>query len=461
MKRISLIILPLILVMVTFLSGCSFEESTRESELQDELSSISDELNSTFSSSTGQYSLVAEYLESWANKNDIKIAESKESYMVLVNPASEGCGDSQTTVLQCAVETAAFNESMQSLSIALASLLGPEAHGDITLIVTENNDGQYTGAADIDAEYLKADNFININQSDDVLLYTGGAYEMTSTMSTKLTTASPSYTKAYTVTLSISGYHDFFAAENQYPDPIETLGSLLATAKSSGILFQLSSFECDYTDGYTPTKATFTVVIDENNVNSFTSKFNSSYNKIKKKFEKLEDNFVYTMTETTMPSTVIDSEYSDRIISLMYTLNTGTYLQDEDSGEIISASHIASVSTKSNSFSMKLLSRSLQEDVLDEMSSTYEVTSGLCSISYKASDVSSTWTSDEEGSSAAFFTDALGTEDSIVASTLESSECNIFASRGVSDIVSYRCTASHSSAALTNITNFLSSLVEE
>lgn len=43
------------------------------------------------------------------------------------------------------------------------------------------------------------------------------------------------------------------------------------------------------------------VIVDSNDVDSFTRRFNSSYNNMKDRFENLNDNFVYTLTETTMP----------------------------------------------------------------------------------------------------------------------------------------------------------------
>ena len=46
------------------------------------------------------------------------------------------------------------------------------------------------------------------------------------------------------------------------------------------------------------------VIVDGNDVENFTRRFNTSYNNMKDKFEDLNDNFVYTLTETAMPETV-------------------------------------------------------------------------------------------------------------------------------------------------------------
>lgn len=460
MKRYLLLLIPMILTISIFFAGCSVGEGTRENELKTSLETTYDELSATFSGTTGQYSLVAEYLKSWASKNKMEIVESGSDHMVIENPATEDCKDKEPIVLQCPVETEDLNASMQPLAVSLSSLLGPESHGKITLIITEINDGKYTGASSVNTKYYQCDNFINIRHGDDMQLYTSGSYEMDSTMTSVIETAQPSYSHAFAITMSTSGYHDPFDFDSHYPNPIQTIGSLLATEKSSGQLFQLASFECEATDGYTPTSATAIVVVDGNDVSSFTKKFEKSYNNAKNRFEKLQDNFVYTMTETEMPQTVMTNQTSDNIISLMYTLKTGTYFQDEDSGEIISASYMSYMTTSNNTLKLIMTSRSTDKAVLADMDAEFLTTSGLCDISYTSSKPHITWTSNIKDDPAKFLTDALGTESSIVPDTLASSECDVFAAGGASNIVSYRCNIHNSDSAMMNIIHFMESLAQ-
>ena len=459
MKRYLLSLLPLTLILALVLGSCSIGEVTRENELKTSLEATYEDLSSTFSGESGSYSLVAEYLKSWANKNDIDIAEDHPNHIIMVNPATEGCEDEETTVLQCSVRTDNFNVSMQPLAIALSSLLGPESHGKTTLIITEINDGEYIGADTVDEKYYQCDNFINIDHSDDMQLITSGSYEMHSTMTSSLETDSSSYSHAFAITMSTSGYSDPFDYDSHYPNPIEIIGSLLASEKSSGQLFQLASFECKTVDGYTPTSATAVVTVDGNDVSSFMKRFEKSYNNVKNKFDKLEDNFVYTMTETAMPETVIADQSSDNIISLMYTLQTGIYLQDEESGEIIATSGISRVSTSDGTFTLTTASRSTDSAVLEEMDAVFLTTSGLCDVSYTSTEPHMTWSS-AKGNPAGFLKEALGTESSIVPSTLQSSENDIFASKGASNIVSYRCNINSGESAMLNILHFLESLTQ-
>ena len=88
MKRYLLLITPLILIFTMVLSSCSLEEMSRDSELNAAAETTYDELSSTFSGESGQFSLVTEYLKSWAHKNEMDVAENQDHYMVLTNPAT-------------------------------------------------------------------------------------------------------------------------------------------------------------------------------------------------------------------------------------------------------------------------------------------------------------------------------------------------------------------------------------
>ncbi len=471
MKKIFVFFILGVLVLSTVLSGCGSASADRQKELNESLNSTYEELTSTFSGSTGEYELISEYLLSWASKNDIKVISNESSYMVLKNPATEGGKKADSTTLQCTIDTKNFSNSLQSLSISLTSLLGPLEHGDITLIITETDNGAFNGAKAVPSKYVVTDHFINMKQNDDIELYTSGSNALTASMTTQLEEAAPHYPFAYAITMKISGYHDpFNQDDSDYPNPVEVIGNLLATEKSSGQLFQLASFECENTSGYVPTSATAVVVIDANDVSSFEKKFKSSYNSMKKKFEKLEDNFVYTFTETDMPDVVISSESSDNIISLMYTLKTGKYHKEEvaeenkDSEEekeekSLALAEISKVSTNDGQFELLATFRATDKEVLDELSEVYETTSGLCDIDYDKSETKLTWPTKDNTELATYFADTLGAEETIFEYTMNSSECEIFAAKAPLNIISYQCNIHHGEAALSNICNFLEGLI--
>ena len=459
MKKFFLSLTVTILFSAFVLTGCSVGETSRQQDLLASMEATYEELSSTLSGSSGEYSLLSEYLDSWANKNGVNMEQHHDNYTVIENPATSGYESAESTVIQCAVKTDDFKTSMQTLAIALTSLLGPENHGDIRAVITEDDAGNLTGAGAVDAKYLKCDNFINLEYSSSPEIYTKGSYAISGTMTSSIDTDSPSYGNAFAISMTIPDYKDPFDFDTQYPNPVEVIGSLLATEKSSGQLFQLTSFTCEASDGATPRSATAVVVVDDNDVESFTNRFERSYNNMQERFSDLDDSFVYTMTETSMPSSVISGTGSDNIISLMYTLDTGIYLQDEDSGNVIAGSDISFISTDGNSFKAVIRARSLDSSVLREMSDIFLTTSGLCDISYTPSEIVTTWSCNEDKNLGRFFVDALG-QSSQTPGTLLSSELDIFSSKvdGL-NAISYHCNMESGEPTLTNIIRFLESLI--
>ena len=479
MKKFFVFFVSCVMMLSMVLSGCGSADADRQEELNDSLEKTYEELTATFSGETGEYELIAEYLQSWASKNDITIAADEKNYIVLKNPATEGSEDEDSTTLQCTIDTSSFSTSLQSLAISLTSLLGPLEHGDITLLITETTDGEYKGAAAVSPKYLSGDNFINIAQNDDVELHTAGAHASAASMTADIPESDPYYGNAYTITMKISGYHDPFNNDTaDYPNPVEVIGNLLASEKSSGQLFQLASFNCEAKAGYVPTSATAVVVIDDNDINSFEKKFKSSYNNMKKKFEELEDNFVYTFTATDMPDHVISNETSDNIISLMYTLKTGKYrpseedtedtieddsdeaVKDDKDKEIYALAEISSVSTKDGKFKLTTAFRGTDEDIIEELSDVYLTISGLCDISYKKSGNFVTWPTKDNGKLADHFINALGAEETVFDTELESSECDVLAAKTKLNMISYQCNIHHGEAALANLCSFMNTAAE-
>ena len=458
MKRFLALVSILALFCSLLLSSCSGSASAgrenREEELEESLQPVYEEMESHFSGSEGDYTLISEYLKSWAQKNELKVAKAEDHYIVLTNPATAGYKNKDTLTLQCSVEVDKLKNSLETLAIGMTALLGTQEHSKITLIVTESQSGEYIGASSLPAEYCKTDNFINITYSKDLALYTSGPNKMTSTMTSDIKRVSPQYSRAYAVTMSMSDYKDSFDSSTNYPNPIDVIGNLLAAQKSSGKLFQIASFKCDVTEGYMPKSATAVLVIDDNSIESFTSRFNSSYESMKEKFDKLEDSFVYTMTETSLPSSVMDNQSADNMISLMYTLKTGTYLQDEKSGEVIASSDFSDISTAGGKLKISVNARSLKKDVLSEMAGVFKTTAGLCDINYKSGTKLTSWSS--EDTLGDFFRNALSLEDSSPAAVLDSTECEILASKvNKLNIISYNCNLSGTGkAALLNILHY-------
>lgn len=457
MKRFLPCIVSLVLIAMTLLSGCSASEVDRSEELKEAFKTAYSNLSRSFEEDTCDYTLISEFLESWATSSGVKIETSSEHYTVLLNPASEGNSDQNTTVLQCAIHTDSVRSDLKTLSMGLASLLGPREHENIRLIVTEINQGQYIGAAEVDPKYLDCTDFINLSDSGDYSLFVSGCETSRATIKTNAGREAPEYTNAFEITMGFNKYADpyNFDKKNNYPDPINTIGNLLATSKSAGRLFEIASFESKSCDGYLPYSVSAVVVIDSNNVDAFKSKFDKSYNTIENKFDDIESDFVYTMNETRVPSSVLSDASSNRLISLMYTLSTGIYSQDEETGLINSASYLQSISTDKNiEVSVDMRARSSAE--LTALSTDYETIAGLCNMEYATTEEHPVWTSSDDNALAGFFSNLVPLAEGDSNIMLTKSELDLFAQKNKKlNAISYSFVKDASKNTLKNIVNYM------
>ncbi|MGN1218170.1 MAG: hypothetical protein ACI4TD_09355, partial [Phocaeicola sp.] len=323
MKRVIPFFILIAMMSALLFSGCG--EVNRDNELKEMLSANEDALEDTITKDTCDFELFADYMKSWSESSGVNIRFRGKHSLAIVNDATPGCENEPSVTLLCNFCTTDTGSSVETVATASTALLGPSNHGKITLIITENKDGRHIGINEVPNRFIASDYLINLQTSSSDTILISGPKNATCSFLIEGTTETPRYAKAYEIRMSMPKYTDpyNFVKGSNYPNPINTIGSLLANAKSSGKLFDIASFTCDAKEGYTPNTATAVIVIDSNSVDSILGKFDKSYSNVEDKFDSMEENFVYTITETEMPEAVLSDETSNNLISLMYTLNTG------------------------------------------------------------------------------------------------------------------------------------------
>ena len=406
MKRLLFLIISFVFVISFTLSGCS--DPDRKSELREFLSSNEDAYEEVFSEEDTVYdfSAFSDYMKTWAEANSMEVAFAGKHSIILRNNATKGYEDEPSCVLLARFNTQNAPSDRIVIATGQTALLGPSEHGDISLVVTEREGSHLVGISEVPEEYLKCDNLINLNTGNNNNILTSGPVAASCKFRNSGEMKESTYAQAFEITMSMPEYTDpyDFVKGNNYPNPINTIGSFLASSKSSGKLFDIASFTSKANKGYTPYYAKAVIVVDSNNVESFNSRFEKSYDNMEGKFEDLEAEFEYTMTETEMPEKVLSDSVADNLVSLMYTLNTGVCQQDEESGIIYAASYIKSLSTEEGNLDLSVGIRARGESYLDSLSAEYETTAGLCSTEYEFNKGGRVWSSDAKSSLVNFFT---------------------------------------------------------
>ena len=108
-----------------------------------------------------------------------------------------------------------------------------------------------------------------------------------------------------------------------------------------------------------PRRAEAVIVLQENDVTSFTSRFENSYENVAEYYEDLDESFEYTMTEIALPDRVIADDDTANIVSLMYTIINGTYYRSDDD-EVTAFSNIGKISTKNALSGCRLMPKALK-----------------------------------------------------------------------------------------------------
>lgn len=464
MKRLLPFIMCFIFALSLSLSGCS--ELDRSGELREFLSLNEDSFGEAFTEEPCGFADFNSYMENWAKASSIDITYEGEHSIVLKNPATSGYDDKPSCLLLCGFNTENPSSNKNVIATAQTSLLGPVEHGDILLAVSETAGDQFIGIDEIPGKHLACDDLINLSKSGSNSILTSGPVAAVSSFHRSGKTTESDYAQAFEIKLSMPAeYTDPFdyGKSSNYPNPINVIGGFLASGKSTGKLFDIATFESKANEGCTPYFARAVVVVDSNHIESFNSRFESSFENMKEKFDELESEFEYTMEETDMPDSVLSDDVAVGLISLMYTLNTGVCEQDEESGIIYAASYIRSVTTKKGDLDISVGIRARGESYLDSLSAEYETTAGLCSAKYEFNKSGRLWASDESSKLVTFFTGCVPQTGPVESAISLKSTENDLLSKKLPDqnMIIYAFEKGDRKTVLENITNFLDPAIEK
>lgn len=424
MKRIfPLLLISAFIVVFLLFTGCSGGEQAKEPSVKESMELNYDEIAEA-SESAADFQSISDFLTQWAGKNDVTVKSGNDKYIVLSKAASAGYESAEDFTFHCGIcldTPEDRTEDLQSAAAVMTALSRAENHGEVTGIFTLEKEGQPLGASALGSQYLKTDNFISVDYGSTAVINSVAA-SSDILASKELTTRSPQYTKAYKISFEGTPYKSPYKYQGAYPNGIKTIGDLLASCQSSSVLFELSSFKGGSSSALYPQKAEAVIVLQENDVESFTTRFEKSYEKVEESYQDLEESFQYTMTEAELPGSVISGEDTAHIVSLMYTMINGTYLRSDDK-EVAASSNIGKVSTKKQMFRMEINAKSLQNTLMDEMHTVFQTTCGLCDVDYSELSTSGLWYASADTPLIRALSEGLGREPS---GTLENTAASVF-----------------------------------
>jgi len=424
MKRFFPVMICLIMVCSLLFTGCS--SGITKLSLKDSADASLELLTETLEND-GSFSAFSETVKEWAKENDIKVEKSSNKYLIISKEATDSAISTESFIFHAGIdlsnETAA-EKSIVAASALMTAIYGSSNHGDIKGIFTIIENGEPSGAEELSKSQFKCDNFIDLTYSGKEILC--NSISTTSDMQAfkELNMAAPQYTEAYKITLSGKENQSAYTSRGKYPNAIKTIGNLLASCQSSTILFELVDFNGGDDTDKLPSQASATIVLHENDVESFTKKFDKSLENTEEAYEDADDENVeltYTMEPVEIPSVVISKEDTENIVSLMYTMINGNFIRDEETDQVMAVSNIGAVSTEDGTFTLDINAKSLETSIMDDIHTTVSTICGLCDISYREISTAPAWSNSSDSAMAATLSDTMDIELSCSMETLTSS----------------------------------------
>ena len=179
--------------------------------------------------------------------------------------ASKGCDEYPSTALHCSISGTDNENEMQYLAVMMYAVTHLDKHGELSAIVSPADT-----KADIDRKYIKTDNFINLEYSeDDLSLLTSCAASSKYRLSHRINYTSPRYDTAYRITIKNLKGGKVSGLEEGHPNPLLNINSILANFKTNGLLYDLAEFKGGTSSDSYGTRASAVVVISRSDAESF------------------------------------------------------------------------------------------------------------------------------------------------------------------------------------------------
>ncbi|MBR0596517.1 hypothetical protein [Sinanaerobacter chloroacetimidivorans] len=422
MKRL-LVIALVVSMIVTMFTGCNVKE---ENKIDDETirTAILEEFMSLseIPRESGHIRPISSYLRSWAKQNNFTVIRDKSNNVIIDKPATPGYEDAPTTILQCnmdmlcattegiyfdplndpikitdngdtmtAENTSLGADSGIGISTALYVLKNAKMHGPLRVIFTADGETTMAGAQKLNAKYLDGDYLINLGW--DTVNSIGNGSEGTNayTMSRAINWTAPKNVIPYEVSIKgLKGGEAESEINKGGANAIKLIGEALAKAQGEGVLLELGAFNSGTSGDTIPIDAVALVIINESDKKKFENTMKSEIDAFQHDYGDVEQNAVFSYSQSVMPDKVVSWDDSSSILSFVYGVLNGVQTTTA-TGDAESYTNLGSVSTYTGSFIAQVFAGSSSEKGAQEITSAHEAVSSMCDLKYNIWELTPRW----------------------------------------------------------------------
>lgn len=259
------------------------------------------------------------------------------------------------------------------VAAALALLESEYPHG-YECFFTVEEETTMGGARDFDPALLEARTLINVD-SEDVNTITYGCAGGIETLYNLpfLTVSVPAGRDDVTVKIfGLTGGHSGADINKGRLNAIKVLNQCLRHLDLK-YDFNLVSFAGGSAKNAIPTDATAEVIVKQQDTASFIQDFNAICLELKKINQTVEPGFDYNASQGSLPTMMLDTDSSRRVLEMLFALPQGVIKMDPDNpGMVITSNNMGLVNTTADGLSVCCFHRSSSQAEIDRVSKNLE-----------------------------------------------------------------------------------------
>jgi dipeptidase D len=315
---------------------------------------------------------IRDHVVAIAEKSGLECRVDGVGNVVVKKPATAGCENAPTTVLQSHLDM--VNEKNSDVAhdfskdpikpkrdgdylTAKGTTLGSDngigvaamltimeasdlAHGPLEFLFTIDEETGLVGASGLDGGMLEGRQLLNLDTEEEGAIYVGcaGGGDSTLTLPLELVPI-PSRTKAVDLRLhGMKGGHSGVDIHLQRGNAIQLLARALSAA-SGDTPIHLANLEGGSAHNAIPREAFATVAVDESHAESFVERLESEVGKIQGEFRAAEPEMALEVSAAASPAKVMSSETCATVLRLINALPHGVVSMSYDIPDLVETSN--------------------------------------------------------------------------------------------------------------------------
>lgn len=334
-RKVTALLLALVVAVTSAaLTACQSEDNTQETEaLQSKIDEKIDAYTTDFEDSMTSMDdeALRDYIINWAQSRNIDYESYSSGNIVMTVPASKSYSKADPVVIICPYDSKQLKYYMYPIIMTLYLINNNESTGKLTAVFTPESGHDLRGIQNLDPTYITNDSKViclNGAMTGNFALNTGGGecYEFSTTASYK----KPSYTKSYTISLKNMPGGQLSDDSSDSMNPVLILKDLLIALRRKNINFEVAYFKGGSSKDLLPEDAKVKITVDADDEENFITYMDSEIEDFNSNKSNEEIDAVYSYKKTSMPSKVLKSSVSNKMLSFLYTVLSGRYESQEN-----------------------------------------------------------------------------------------------------------------------------------